>query len=465
MHSSKVFCFHINKLPLVCYVWQRRIISSPHSICNDVILVKSESFNHYRQQRQQQRIASSSAQHTSNNNNAKSTPPKHDWNRAVSEAERIVGYPTSFLSLRWLLSDEIANVALHLRKLVGSTHPLLKTAKHLLYNGKNTMQAWGLIVLLVSKAAGHSPNISDMEQDKSAGVLHTQRGLAEITEMIRISHLVHNSLVNLQKKKNSSIPEDSPTFEDMTFGNKIGLLTGDYLLGHASYELANLRNQEVVELIASAIRDFSESEFIGERDQQNNPLPSKPETNNISARNIGANNIDFDESDCARPLNISKVMGIPEKEWECRNILNAGSLLGKSCKATLKLAGQSEEMQRQAYLFGKHLSLAWQACLDAEPFQATTLPMDCTFSLVSAPVLFHLEYDPNLYDEIEKGKISIENVDYIKIHKAILQGPGLKKTKQLQRKHTTAAMRVLENFPPTDARTALENIILAMQDL
>lgn len=85
--------------------------------------------------------------------------------------------------------------------------------------------------------------------------------------------------------------------------------------------------------------------------------------------------------------------------------------------------------------------------------------------MVSAPVLFHLEYDPTLYDEIEKGKISIENVDYIKIHKAILQGPGLEKTKQLQRKHTTAAMRVLENFPPTDARTALENIILAMQDL
>lgn len=60
---------------------------------------------------------------------ATKTIQKHDWNRAVSEAEKIVGYPTSFLSLRWLLSDEIANVALHLRKLVGSSHPLLKTAK------------------------------------------------------------------------------------------------------------------------------------------------------------------------------------------------------------------------------------------------------------------------------------------------------------------------------------------------
>lgn len=60
--------------------------------------------------------------------NTKSAP-KYDWNRAVSDAEKIVGYPTSFLSLRWLLSDETANIALHLRKLAGSNHPLLKTAK------------------------------------------------------------------------------------------------------------------------------------------------------------------------------------------------------------------------------------------------------------------------------------------------------------------------------------------------
>lgn len=60
---------------------------------------------------------------------AKVQVQKHDWNRAVSEAEQIVGYPTSFLNLRFLLSDEIANVALHLRKLIGSNHPLLKSAK------------------------------------------------------------------------------------------------------------------------------------------------------------------------------------------------------------------------------------------------------------------------------------------------------------------------------------------------
>ncbi|KAG4077573.1 hypothetical protein HA402_003000 [Bradysia odoriphaga] len=387
---------------------------------------------------------------------------KHDWNRVVSEAEKIVGYPTSFLSLRWLLSDEIANVALHLRKLVGSNHPLLKTAKHLLYNGKNNMQAWGLIVLLVSKAAGHAAHIPDMEQDKSAGVLHSQRALAEVTEMIRISHLVHQGLVNLQPLTQAG--HDLSMHSDMTFGNKIALLSGDYLLGNSCAELAGLRNQELNELISSAVRDLAESEFIGDRDEQNNPLPSKP----MPHRESSSEDVEDDNwvsSDVLKPMNKDSCMGIPEKEWALRHILSAGSLLGKSCQGALKLAGHPEAIQRSGYLFGKHLSLAWQACLDLEPFQSNTLPLNATFSLVSAPVLFHLDYDPSLYSEIQKGYVSIENVDYEKIHSEVIKGPGLEKTKNLQRKHSSAAMKVLNLFPPSDARTALQNIIFAMQDL
>lgn len=60
---------------------------------------------------------------------ATKTETKNEWNRALSEAEKIVGYQTSYLSLRYLLSDEITNLALHMRKLVGSSHPLVNTGK------------------------------------------------------------------------------------------------------------------------------------------------------------------------------------------------------------------------------------------------------------------------------------------------------------------------------------------------
>ena len=61
------------------------------------------------------------------------TETKNEWNRALSEAEKIVGYQTSYLSLRYLLSDEITNLALHMRKLVGSSHPLVETGKLVLF--------------------------------------------------------------------------------------------------------------------------------------------------------------------------------------------------------------------------------------------------------------------------------------------------------------------------------------------
>lgn len=45
-------------------------------------------------------------------------PPLAQWSKIIREAEKIVGYPTSFMNLRWLLSDEFANLAMHLRKIV-----------------------------------------------------------------------------------------------------------------------------------------------------------------------------------------------------------------------------------------------------------------------------------------------------------------------------------------------------------
>lgn len=57
-------------------------------------------------------------------------PPVAQWSKVIREAEKIVGYPTSFMNLRWLLSDEFANLAMHLRKVVSteaSTSALIMT--------------------------------------------------------------------------------------------------------------------------------------------------------------------------------------------------------------------------------------------------------------------------------------------------------------------------------------------------
>lgn len=351
---------------------------------------------------------------------------KPDWNRAVSDAEKIVGYPTSYLTLRSLLSDEMSNIAVHMRKLVGSSHPLLKTAKRLIYNGRNNMQTRGLIVLLISKAAGHL-NPEELEQDQPAGVSLSQRSLAEITEMIHTAHLIHKGVVNL-----SPTVFDGTTLQDMEFGNKIAILSGDYLLANACTGLATLRNTKVVELISTAISDFMEAEFIGERDNQGNPVPNET---------------------------------ITMQDWNEKNFLAAGSLMAKSCQATLVLAGHSETMQMKGFEFGKEIALAWQAYSDLQPF--TDLyrhPPGTSIDMTSAPVILHLMHDLSLLDFVAAAGESMENCDFKKIHQVIMSGSAVEEAKQLCQSHAQRALNVVqETFDPSDARTALENIINALK--
>ncbi|KAL3282595.1 hypothetical protein HHI36_005770 [Cryptolaemus montrouzieri] len=210
---------------------------------------------------------------------------------------------------------------------------------------------------------------------------------------------------------------------------------------------------KVVELMSSAVRDLSESEFIGLRDSQNNPLPSPPK------KEKDEYSFQFSD-DPLEPVRIEDALGNAQAEWTLRNILEAGSLLGKSCQGTLKLAGHSSDLQEQAYRFGRHIALAWQACLERQPFISGSAG---PFSLVSAPVLFTLEYNHGLYAEIEKGYHNINDVDFDEIRRIVLEGPGLELTKKLQSEHSDMSFEFLRKLPDTEARNAILNILAAME--
>lgn len=119
-----------------------------------------------------------------------------EWNNMLTKAEKVVGYPTSFLNLRYLVSDEVAHFANLLRKLMQTKHPLIKMARKLVTNSdsksKRNLQINGLIVLLISKAAGVPKKVTKvLESEISDGIANSQRCLAEIAEMIYMGSLIH----------------------------------------------------------------------------------------------------------------------------------------------------------------------------------------------------------------------------------------------------------------------------------
>lgn len=68
----------------------------------------------------------------------------------------------------------------------------------------------------------------------------SQRTLAEITEMLHTACLIHKGLVNIKTE-----PLSGDTLKDMEFGNKMAILSGDFLLANVSSGLATLNNTHV----------------------------------------------------------------------------------------------------------------------------------------------------------------------------------------------------------------------------
>ncbi|XP_040206125.1 all trans-polyprenyl-diphosphate synthase PDSS2 [Rana temporaria] len=354
------------------------------------------------------------------------SPTTTHWSKVVSDAEKIVGYPTSFMSLRCLLSDELSNIAMQVRKLVGTKHPLLNTARAFVYDSRNNLQMRGLVVLLISKAAGPSKLADEsLQHDMVSGIYASQRNLAEITELINTAFLVHRGIVNIEELKSCDGP-----LKDMQFGNKMAILSGDFLLANACTGLAQLQNTKVVELVSSAIGDLVQGIYY-----ENSYLPEKSSFT--------------DDSGMAN--------------WMEHIFLSHGALLAKSCQAAMELARHEPEIQSMAFQYGKHMSLSYKINSDIQPFM-NGKQSGGSISLNSAPVVLHQESIGRevWMEQVKEAQMKSNLIDLAKLQEAIKAGKGVTSAIDLCRYHGNKALETLHCFPPSKARSALENIVYAV---
>lgn len=346
-----------------------------------------------------------------------------EWNKAVSEAEKIVGFSTSFLSLRYLLSDELSNVAMHMKKLVGTGHPLLKTARKLFYDDEHSMQTRGLMVLLISKAAGPSPENSESVDVMTSGIYQSQRTLAEITEMIHTASLIHKGLVNIDPE---SMKGDA--IKEMEFGNKMAVLSGDFLLANASTGLADLNNTKVAGIIASAVGDLMKAEFTKLRDK-----------------------------DCGSFL---PKEGASVGDWETQTFLSSASLIAKSCQAAMMLARHPKCLQDAAFEFGKQIAFAHRTHQELQPL-LTKVEDGNDLTVTSLPVILYIR-DQQLAPEAQK-LLAGEPIATKKLVKILKASPAvIEESKRMCCAYGQKALESLGSFPQSDAKDALKKIVKAV---
>ncbi|KFV82357.1 Decaprenyl-diphosphate synthase subunit 2, partial [Struthio camelus australis] len=302
------------------------------------------------------------------------------------------------------------------------------------YDSRNNLQMRGLVVLLISKAAGPSTAELSFQHNMVSGIYSSQRSLAEITELIHTAFLVHRGIVNIGELKSCDGP-----LKDMQFGNKMAVLSGDFLLANACTSLAQLKNtkkkkkknlltKQVVELISSAIGDL--------------------------VQGIYYENSKLSEENC-----LTDDIGIAT--WKEQVFLSHSALLAKSCQAAMELAKHNAEIQDMAFQYGKHMSMSHKLHSDLQPFVKENPSDSVVFSLNSAPAVLHQEF---LGREawIKQIRDFCYPCVFQQLQDAIKAGKGVTSAIDLCRYHGNRALAALESFPPSEARSALANIVYAV---
>jgi decaprenyl-diphosphate synthase subunit 2 len=198
------------------------------------------------------------------------------------------------------------------------------------------------------------------------------------------------------------------------------------------------REQGCLENVMESMKNHIEAEFIGDRDDQNFPLPSDPQFE-----------IQFTSA---------------SDEWNQRNFLSTGSTLATFSKWSINFSGASEKHQNSAYEFGKNYALLVNAFIQTLPF-IESHDKNSKFCLVSAPVLFQLEDTPELYDKFIKDRKSIEDIDFDELYHLIVNGRGIEKSLNLIKNLRNDSMNSLNMFTNSDAKIALENLVTTIHNI
>lgn len=344
---------------------------------------------------------------------------KDSWSKILIKAEKVVGYPTSFLNLRYLVSDEVAHFAQLLRKLMKTKHPLIKMARRFILSSdkaesKRSLQVNGLIVLLISKAVGQpaSQSRSFFNSDVSDGIHSSQRCLAEIAEMIFMGTIIHRGILDLKTVESADI-------KDMNQGNKLAVLCGDYLLANACNNLAKLKNTQVVDLMSLVISDISEGIF---------------------RKSTGLTFL---------------------KEWLDNIYSNSSSLLANSARSAMLLVDHPLSLQDTAFEFAMHLDISHKIWLEFVTYKNDKRHINKRNSLFGA--IYHDRY--RVSEECEDVDDSQEYIDDHRFNENLLGD-----VRVLFDNHYNLALKNLQSLEvkaensDTNAIETLRSILNAMKN-
>ena len=383
---------------------------------------------------------------------------QHVFNGAPKPDARFAGVSVDPLRI---VGKELKFLTKNIQQLLGSGHPMLDTvAKY--YTHSEGKYVRPLLVLLMSRATALTPKaarplsiptastiddpisppevLSDVNPSSpsidplsapsfesayssdSSDILPAQRRLAEITELIHTASLLHDDVID------DSIARRSSPSANVSFGNKMAVLAGDFLLGRASVALARLRDAEVIELLATVIANLVEGEFM-----------------QLKNTALDETNPTWTEDTLSYYLQ--------------KTYLKSASLISKSCRAAALLGHNSSDVVEAAYSYGRNLGLAFQLVDDMLDYTTTSESLgkpagaDLELGLATAPLLFAWKDNQQL--GVLVGRKFAGDGDVQMARDLVARSDGLEQTRALAQDYADKAAYAISRFPDSESKEGL----------
>ncbi|KAK4858565.1 hypothetical protein QYF36_018478 [Acer negundo] len=313
-----------------------------------------------------------------------------------------------------LVADELSIITKRLRSVVGSEVPKLASAAGYFFKAGVEGKMFRPMVLLLMATALNVPRHelpTDEVQETLTHKLRTRHQyIAEVTEMIHVASLIHDDVFDDADTRRGV---GSLSF---VMGNKLAVLSANFLLSRAFATLVTLKNTEVISLMATSIQNLVAGEI--------------------------------------KQMTVTAEQRYSMECYMQKTYYKTASLVSNSCKAIALVADQTEEVAMLAFEYGKNLGLAFQLIDDILDFTGNSASLgkasltDIKHGIITAPILFAIEEFPQLSTTVDRGFDNPANIDTVLEY--LGKSHGIQRTMELAMKHANLAATAITSLPESN---------------
>jgi len=323
------------------------------------------------------------------------------------------------------IEKDLETVGKRISSIFSQDHPILRSVTEYFFRAGGKRIRPVMVLIMARAMMAHQQalreNLARDDRIKTTADVHTvptQIQLAQITELIHTASLFHDDIIDVSDTRRGQKTINS------AYGNRVAVLSGDFLLARSAVLLAELEDPRVITGMATSIEHLCGGEL----------LQIKSTKNDLAS---------FDY-------------------YIEKTFYKTGSLMAYACESAAQLAGADDELVEAAYLYGGYLGIAFQIVddlLDIQQNEATTgkpVGADMQNGHATAPVLYAMEEHPELRDLIVR-RFKNEG-DAEKGLQLVLDSQGIEKTKKLIEFYQKKALEAISGLHKSDARDALVSL-------